>query len=161
MVAVLFLDIVEVEVLLLEFLQILFKTFSIRFVCKSILNVDFIKKRYHVMRLVLFIVDLFNTVEDHNHDNLVRHDASLLQKVLVTLLNAYKLQNELPLMVALSICFGSLYTQIQIASFILRLGVRLNNDNKPWPAGCFALLGSSSKFLIYFSSMVIGSTSSS
>ena len=66
-----------------------------------------------------------------------------------------------PLIVAFNMCFGSLYTQMQIASFILRFGVLLNSESRPCPAGCFWLLGSSSKFLIYFSSTVIGNTSSS
>lgn len=43
--------------------------------------------------------------------------------------------SQLPFIVALSMCFGYEYTQMQMASFMRRFGVRLNNESRPWPAG--------------------------
>lgn len=61
------------------------------------------------MGLVLVAVYFLYTVEYHDHDDLVRHDACLVQKRFVTLLDTLRImKNVIPLIVAFNMCFGSL-----------------------------------------------------
>lgn len=55
---------------------------------KPVLQVPLIEVANHVLSLVLAIVDLLNSVEDHHENNLVRHYSCLLVEVFVALLNS-------------------------------------------------------------------------
>ena len=54
---------------------------------EAIFDIDFIKKGDHVFCLVLGVIQMLNSVKDDNNNNLMRHDACILQKFLVALLN--------------------------------------------------------------------------
>ena len=78
----------EVVVALLELFQVLLEGLAVLFVHKAILDVDFIEEANHVLGLVLGIVDFFDAVENNYQDDLMGHDARVLQKIPITLLDA-------------------------------------------------------------------------
>lgn len=61
---------------------------------KTVLQVELVEITDHIFSLVFGIVDFFNAIKDDNHDDLVRHDACLLIKVLIALLNAFNCRFE-------------------------------------------------------------------
>ena len=56
---------------------------------KSILNVDFIEVRYHILGLVLRVVNLFYSVKNYSEDYLMRHYSCIVQKVAIALLYSF------------------------------------------------------------------------
>lgn len=58
------------------------------FVSEAIFYVDLVEKRYHIFCLVFGVVYLFNAVEDNTEYNFMRHNASIVQKIAIALLNA-------------------------------------------------------------------------
>lgn len=105
----------EIEISLLQFPQVLFEGLSILFVPEAVLEVDLIEIGYHILGLILAVVDLFDAVEDDSHDDLVGHDAGVVEEVLVALLDA-------------------LYCRFQ---HVLRLGVDADADRQLYSSfGC-------------------------
>lgn len=54
---------------------------------ESIFDIDLIEEGDHIFSLILGVVNFFNAVEDNTQDNLMGHDASIIQKISITLLN--------------------------------------------------------------------------
>ena len=73
---------------MLQLPQILLKGLSILFVAETVLEIDLIEIGDHILGLILAVVDLFDAVEDDSHDDLVGHDAGVVEEVLVALLDA-------------------------------------------------------------------------
>jgi len=78
-----------VELVLLYFSEKVVEGHGVGALSEAVFNVDLVEERYHVFSLVLGGVEVLDTVEDHHHDDLMRHDARFCQKVLVALLNSF------------------------------------------------------------------------
>lgn len=78
----------KIEISFFQFPQVLFQGLAVLFVPKAILEVDLIEIADHIFGLVLGVVDLLDAVEDDSEDDLVGHDARILQEVLIALLDA-------------------------------------------------------------------------
>ena len=56
--------------------------------CEPIFDINFVEERNHILGLIFGVIYLFNTIEYHAENNLMRHDTSIIQKIPITLLNA-------------------------------------------------------------------------
>lgn len=82
-------NVIVVFDVLLHLLNVLFDSLTVRFMPKPILEVPLVEVTYHVLGLVLAVVYLLDSVEDHHQNDFVRHDACLLIEVLVAFLNSF------------------------------------------------------------------------
>jgi hypothetical protein len=55
---------------------------------EAVLDIYFGEVRDHIFRLVFGVVDFFDSVEDDNHNDLMRHDSSIIKEVTVAFLYA-------------------------------------------------------------------------
>lgn len=55
---------------------------------KAVLDIYFCEVRDHIFGLVFGVVDFFDSVEDDNHDDLMRHDSGIIEEVTVAFLYA-------------------------------------------------------------------------
>ncbi len=78
---------VEVNFTRFSFFEELVKRHRVGSGPKTILDIDLVEEGYHVLSLIFRRVEMFNPIENSHNYDLVRHDARLLKKFFVTLLD--------------------------------------------------------------------------
>lgn len=56
---------------------------------EAIFDVNFIEEGDHIFSLIFRVVDFFDAIEDDCEDDFVGHNAGVLQKIAVALLDAF------------------------------------------------------------------------
>lgn len=56
---------------------------------KAILQVNLIEVADHILSLILWVIDLLNAIEDDYENDLMRHDACVIEEVFIAFLDAF------------------------------------------------------------------------
>lgn len=78
----------RIKFILFDFAQEIIEGHGVSALPKTVFDVDFAEERDHILSLVLRGIQVLYPIKNNHHDDLVRHDACLLQEVLVALLDA-------------------------------------------------------------------------